>query len=223
MLVLSNGLSLPVTASYLRSDPIAVQRACRRGALHHRHRERSRRVPDPCRRRPSAGRRTSRPSSGTSRASTGAQLRAVDRVLGQRFDHDRAHRDVHRHPRHRRAARDLRREHGDDPVRPPDGTPAGAGVDGLERVLVRLVRGSCPWIAISIYLFGGPAAPPTFVYAITAVELVLFFSFAVNMVLQYRQVGRWRDYLAGESTYIVLSLTAKSLLAWLIFANVLRS
>ena len=42
------------------------------------------------------------------------------------------------------------------------------------------------------------------------------------MVLQYRQVGRWRDYLTGEIPYIVLSLTAKSLLAWLIFANVLR-
>ena len=60
-------------------------------------------------------------------------------------------------------------------------------------------------------------------YAITVVELVLFFSFALNMALQYLQVGRWRDYLTGESTYIVLSLTAKSLLAWLIFANVLRT
>ena len=80
-----------------------------------------------------------------------------------------------------------------------------------------------PWIAITVYIFGGPQRPPGFVYAITVVELVLFFSFAVNMVLQYRQVGRWRDYLTGETTYIVLSLTAKSLLAWLIFANVLRT
>ncbi len=83
--------------------------------------------------------------------------------------------------------------------------------------------GAVPWVAISIYLLAGPASPPGFVYAITVVELVLFFSFAVNMVLQYRQVGRWRDYVAGETTYILLSLTAKSLLAWLIFANVLRA
>jgi hypothetical protein len=83
--------------------------------------------------------------------------------------------------------------------------------------------GVVPWIAIAIYIFGGPNRPPGFVYAITVVELVLFFSFALNMALQYRQVGRWRDYLTGESTYIVLSLTAKSLLAWLIFANVLRT
>ncbi len=85
------------------------------------------------------------------------------------------------------------------------------------------LAGVVPWIGISIYLLSGPGSPPGFVYAITLVELVLFFSFAVNMVLQYRQVGRWRDYVAGETTYILLSLTAKSLLAWLIFANVLRS
>ncbi len=85
------------------------------------------------------------------------------------------------------------------------------------------VVGAVPWIAIAVYLFGGPARPPAFVYAITVIELVLFFSFALNMVLQYRQVGRWRDYVSGEVTYIALSLGAKSVLAWLIFANVLRS
>jgi len=85
------------------------------------------------------------------------------------------------------------------------------------------IVGAAPWIAIAVYLFGGPARPPTFVYAITVIELVLFFSFALNMALQYRQVGPWRDYLSGEATYIGLSLGAKSLLAWLIFANVLRS
>lgn len=84
------------------------------------------------------------------------------------------------------------------------------------------LAGAVPWIAIGIY-FARAASPPGFVYAILATELVLFFSFAVNMVLQYREVGRWRDYLFGESAYIVLSLVAKSLLAWLIFANVLRT
>jgi len=83
--------------------------------------------------------------------------------------------------------------------------------------------GAVPWIAVGIYLLGGPVRPPGFVYAITIIELVLFFSFAFNMVLQYRRVGPWRDYVTGEVSYIVLSLTAKSLLAWLIFANVLRS
>ena len=63
--------------------------------------------------------------------------------------------------------------------------------------------------------------PPTFVYAII-VSLFLFFNvFAVNMWLQYRQIGPWRDYLVGEKTYILLSLTAKALLAWQVFAAVL--
>jgi hypothetical protein len=35
-------------------------------------------------------------------------------------------------------------------------------------------------------------------------------------------VGKWKDYIYGEYAYIILSIVAKSLLAWLIFANVLR-
>jgi hypothetical protein len=82
--------------------------------------------------------------------------------------------------------------------------------------------GVVPWVLVGIYVAGAPQVPG-FVYAITATQFVLFFSFAVNMALQYREVGRWRDYVVGEVSYITLSLVAKSLLAWLIFANVLRT
>jgi hypothetical protein len=82
--------------------------------------------------------------------------------------------------------------------------------------------GLVPWALVVVYI-AQPATVPAFVYAIAVVQFVLFFSFAVTMVLQYAQVGWWRDYLHGEVTYIALSLTAKSLLAWLIFANVLRT
>jgi hypothetical protein len=82
--------------------------------------------------------------------------------------------------------------------------------------------GAVPWVLIVAYLVQPPTVPG-FVYAITVVQFVLFFSFAMNMALQYAQVGWWRDYLHGEVAYIALSLTAKSLLAWLIFANVLRT
>lgn len=82
--------------------------------------------------------------------------------------------------------------------------------------------GLVPWAAIGFYVSRTPSVP-AFVYGIIVVQFVLFFSFAVNMALQHAQVGRWRSYLHGEVTYIVLSLTAKSLLAWLIFVNVLRS
>ena len=82
--------------------------------------------------------------------------------------------------------------------------------------------GIVPWALIAVYV-AQPAQVPGFVYAITIVQFVLFFSFAANMALQYAQIGRWRDYVHGEVVYIALSLTAKSLLAWLIFANVLRT
>jgi hypothetical protein len=42
------------------------------------------------------------------------------------------------------------------------------------------------------------------------------------MVLQYKKVRKWKDYLYGERFYIVLSLVAKSLLAWQVFAGTLR-
>jgi bacteriorhodopsin len=82
--------------------------------------------------------------------------------------------------------------------------------------------GAAPWVVIMIYLLQ-PDQVPGFVYVITVVQLTLFALFAVNMALQYARVGRWRDYRFGEVGYIVLSLTAKSLLAWIIFANVLRT
>ena len=84
------------------------------------------------------------------------------------------------------------------------------------------IAGAVPWAAVAIYLVNG-ASPPGFVYAIVAVQFVFFFSFAVNMALQYLRIGRWRDYRFGEVVYMLLSLGAKSALAWLVFANVLRS
>ncbi len=57
------------------------------------------------------------------------------------------------------------------------------------------------------------------------VHLSIFVSFnvcAVNLALQDRRVGRWHDYLYGERAYVVLSLVAKSLLAWQVFAGTLR-
>jgi hypothetical protein len=85
--------------------------------------------------------------------------------------------------------------------------------------------GAIPWIAITIYLVGagGPeGGPPGFVYGIFFSLFVFFNVFAVNMVLQYRKVGRWRNYLYGERVYILLSLFAKSALAWQVFAGTLR-
>lgn len=83
--------------------------------------------------------------------------------------------------------------------------------------------GLVPWAILGFYLLRADDGVPGFVYAIYVIQFVLFFSFALNMWLQYRQIGRWRDYVHGEYAYIVLSLAAKALLAWLVFANVLRA
>jgi hypothetical protein len=85
------------------------------------------------------------------------------------------------------------------------------------------IAGAVPWIVIGISLVGSEVngSVPGFVWGIF-VSLFLFFnSFAVNMWLQYRGVGRWRDYLFGEWVYLLLSLTAKSALAWQIYAGAL--
>ena len=87
------------------------------------------------------------------------------------------------------------------------------------------IAGAVPWIAIGIYLWapGSSAEPPAFVYAIFASLFVFYNSFALNMVLQYREIGPWRSYLVGEYVYVALSLVAKSALAWQVFANTLVS
>ena len=88
-----------------------------------------------------------------------------------------------------------------------------------------VIVGAAPWVAIGIYLIGagiGPGGPPGFVYGIYVSIFAFFNVFALNMVLQYKRVGRWRDYLYGERVYMLLSLTAKSALAWQVFAGTLR-
>lgn len=84
------------------------------------------------------------------------------------------------------------------------------------------LAGAAPWIAILINLVGA-AQIPGFVIVIFVSLLIAFFTFAANQWLQYRGIGPWRDYAFGEKTYLVLSLVAKSLLAWQIFAGSLAS
>ena len=96
---------------------------------------------------------------------------------------------------------------------------------GLGPFWIGCLAGIVPWIAIGIYLIGpGTSAhPPAFVYGIFFSLFVFFNCFAINQWLQYKKVGRWADYLFGERVYVTLSLVAKSLLAWQIFASTLAS
>jgi hypothetical protein len=87
------------------------------------------------------------------------------------------------------------------------------------------LAGIVPWIAIGIYLFspGSDAQPPGFVYGIFFSLFVFFNTFAINQWLQYRRIGKWSSYLYGERVYMILSLVAKSLLAWQVFGGTLAS
>jgi len=87
------------------------------------------------------------------------------------------------------------------------------------------IAGIIPWVVIFIWLFGAggdEGGPPDFVYYIFITIAILFNTFAINMVLQYRKKGKWKDYLYGERMYVILSLVAKSALAWQVFAGTLR-
>lgn len=86
------------------------------------------------------------------------------------------------------------------------------------------LAGIGPWIVVLMYAFGNadPAKVPWFAYAIVGSYFLFFNLFPINMVLQYGKMGRWADYLFGERVYVVLSLVAKSALAWLVFAGVMQ-
>ena len=107
-----------------------------------------------------------------------------------------------------------------------------AANEGRERpqwlhYLFGCIAGAVPWIVIGIALLTSATAPgaaaiPGFVIAIFVSLFAFFNVFAINMVLQYRKVGPWRDYLHGERVYMLLSLLAKTALAWQVFAGTLR-
>ncbi|HVX92974.1 MAG TPA: heliorhodopsin HeR [Candidatus Dojkabacteria bacterium] len=91
---------------------------------------------------------------------------------------------------------------------------------------IGVLAGGIPWIVVGLYFWAasnyGSGKIPDFVFWIY-VSIFLFFNcFAINMYLQYKKIGPWKDYTYGEKVYIILSLVAKSALAWQVFAGTLR-
>ncbi len=99
------------------------------------------------------------------------------------------------------------------------------GKGGLLPFWFGCIAGIIPWLAMFLLLFspGSTNEAPGFVYGIVITLFLFFNSFALVQWLQYKEVGRWKDYLVGERTYITLSFIAKSALAWQIFAGVLAT
>jgi uncharacterized membrane protein len=86
------------------------------------------------------------------------------------------------------------------------------------------ISGFTPWVVLYAYFVAAIQStgldPPTFVYMILFIYFFMFNIFALNMVLQYKGTGRWKDYLYGERFYIILSFVAKTILSWLVFIGI---
>lgn len=89
---------------------------------------------------------------------------------------------------------------------------------------VGCIAGVVPWVVLAIYLLGAHlyGSVPAFVYWAAGTTFILFAALAVNLYLQHRKIGNWTNYLYGERMFMVLSLAAKTALAWQIFAGVLH-
>jgi len=78
--------------------------------------------------------------------------------------------------------------------------------------------GLFPWLAIAYNLLAAETVPG-FVFGIFISLFLFFSSFGLNQWLQYKGIGPWQSYAFGEKVYLVLSLVAKSALAWQIFGG----
>ena len=88
----------------------------------------------------------------------------------------------------------------------------------LRKSMLPFWLGCIPYIVVWIILFAvfgqSAAQAPVFVWIVMFGLFVNESLFAANMYAQQREMGRWRDYIYGEYAFIVLSFTAKSMLAW---------
>jgi hypothetical protein len=84
------------------------------------------------------------------------------------------------------------------------------------------VVGIVPWIGIVIQFWlssGEGDGVPGFVYVIFVTLFLLFNGFAINMWLAFRGKGKFANPLFSEKVYLVLSIAAKSALAWQVYGG----
>jgi Heliorhodopsin len=99
------------------------------------------------------------------------------------------------------------------------------GSGGFLPFIFGCMAGIVPWIIVVFFVIApgstSDVQTPGFVYGIIISLFIFFNCFAIVQWLQYKQIGKWADYMRGERAYIILSLVAKSLLAWQIFSGTL--
>merc|ERR1711916_203892 len=81
------------------------------------------------------------------------------------------------------------------------------------------LAGIFPWIAVWFQVFGASDEIPGFVYGIILSEMFAFACFGLTQLFQYLRLSIWSNYIKGEKTYLILSLVAKSILAWQIYGG----
>jgi hypothetical protein len=90
---------------------------------------------------------------------------------------------------------------------------------------IGVFAGIIPWIMGGLYFWVSTSniADSIPVYAQFGFLLTFLFfnSFAINMWLQYKKIGKWKVYAYGEKAYIVLSLVSKSALGWIVVLGTL--
>jgi hypothetical protein len=91
---------------------------------------------------------------------------------------------------------------------------------------IGVVAGIVPWIIGGLYFWASTNniadSIPWYAQLGFVITFLFFNSFAVNMWLQYKKIGPWKNYVYGEKGYIWLSLIAKSALAWVIVLGTLN-
>lgn len=92
---------------------------------------------------------------------------------------------------------------------------------------IGVLAGIVPWIVGGLYFWESTNNIADSIPGYAKIGFVLTFlffnSFAINMWLQYKKIGKWKEYVYGEKAYIVLSLVAKSALAWILVLGTMNS
>lgn len=90
---------------------------------------------------------------------------------------------------------------------------------------IGVLAGIVPWIMGGLYFYVSTNnisdAIPAYAQFGFLLTFLFFNSFAINMWLQYKKIGKWKVYAYGEKSYIVLSLVSKSALGWIIVLGTL--
>jgi hypothetical protein len=85
---------------------------------------------------------------------------------------------------------------------------------------IGVLAGIVPWIMGGLYFWVSTNnisdSIPVYAQFGFLLTFIFFNTFAINMFLQYKKVGKWKVYAYGEKAYIVLSLVSKSALGWII-------